>query len=149
MIVPDLDAATAELAAAGVACEPIDVDGIEGEEGVEARGVRITGPAGATLDVVQPAPPGFYEQRIGGFIDSAAGLEGPPTEDLARAIVAVMADAWAAIDRLFAGVAHNKVLATHLLLGQQAREHAPPADSPDYWQRSAASTLPSGFVTRG
>jgi hypothetical protein len=110
--------------------------------------VRITGPAGATVDVVQPVPPGFYEDRIGGFIDSAADLDGPPTDQLADAVLDVVANAWSAIEGLLEGVAHNKVLATMLLMGQRSRADEP-IDSPLYWQQSAASTLLSGFVGRG
>jgi hypothetical protein len=97
--------------------------------------------------VIQPAPAGAYEARIGGFIDSASDLAGPPTDELADRAIAVVADAWAAIDRLLEGVAHNKVLATMLLVSQRSREGG--TDSPVFWQRSAASTLLSGFVGRG
>ena len=144
VIVPELDAAIAELTAAGVSTEPIDVDG--DDEDVEARGVRMTGPGGATVDVVQPVPPGYYDERIGGFIDSAAGLDGPPTDELADAVLDVVAGAWAAIDALLEGVAHNKVLATMLLMGQRSRGSE--VDSPTHWQQAAASSLLSGFVGR-
>ena len=117
-------------------------------EDEDARAVRIIGPAGAVVDVVQPAPAGAYEERIGGFIASAADLDGPPTDELGAAVLAVVADAWQAIDRLLDGVAHNKVLATMLLVSQRSRETGA-ADSPAYWQQSAASTLLSGFVGRG
>ena len=45
------------------------------------------------------------------------------------------------------GMAHNKVLATQLLLGQRARElqHY----DPEQWHLRAASTLLSGIVVRG
>jgi hypothetical protein len=145
--VPDLDAVLAELAQGGIASEPIEVDGDPDEDDVEPRGVRITGPAGATADLVQPVPPGYYDRRIGGFIDSAAGLDGPPTDELADAVLAVLADAWTRLDGLLEGVAHNKVLATMLLVSQRSREGG--IDTPLHWQQSAASSLLSGFVGRG
>ena len=144
VMVGDLDAAVEELANRGVAAEPITVG--EDDDEALARGVRLRGPAGITIVVIQPAPAGHYEARITGFIDSAADLEGPPTDELADAVVAIVADAWRAIDTRLHGVAHNKVLATHLLLSQQSRADAP--DSPSYWQRSAASTLLSSFIGR-
>jgi hypothetical protein len=147
--VEDLDAAVAELVAAGVATTPIDVEVPEGEdEDVEPRGVRIVGPGGAIVDVVQPVPVGYYEDRIGGFIATATDLDGPPTQELPDRAVAIVAEAWDAIDRLLVGVAHNKVLATMLLVGQQQRA-GDAIDSPGHWQRSAASSLLSGFVGRG
>ena len=139
--VDDLDGAVAELAAKGHGTTPVDVDG------EDVRGARLLGPGGLTVDVVQPAPAGHYETEITGFIESARDLSGPPTEDVAAAIQAIVAEAWAAIDARLTDVAHNKVLATQLLLSQQSRSDPP--DSPTYWQRSAAWTLLSGFVTRG
>ena len=145
----DLDPVLTELADAGVAFERIEVDGDpdEQDEDVEPRGVRVTGPAGATVDVVQPVPPGYYDRRIGGFIDSTVGLDGPPTDEVADAVLAVLAEAWDRIEGLLDGVAHNKVLATMLLVGQRSR--AGDFDSPLRWQQSAASSLLSGFVGRG
>lgn len=142
-MVGDLDAAVAELAGKGIAADPTVVT--DDDEGL-ARAARLTGP-GVTIDLVQPVPPGHYEHRVSEFIDSAADLVGPPTDDLAAAVLAILADASAAIDARLDGVADNKVLAAQLLLSQQSRGDAP--DSPVYWQRSAASTLLSWFVGRG
>jgi hypothetical protein len=144
--VADLDAVLAELTDAGIGYEPIEVEGDPDDDDVEPRGVRITGPAGATADLVQPVPPGYHDRRIGGFSDSVAGLDGPPTDELADAVLAAVADAWTRIDGLFEGVAHNKVLATMLLMSQRSRDSA--VDSPLHWQQSAASSLLSGFVVR-
>ena len=103
---------------------------------------------GVVLEVVEPEPPGTSERRIGEFIDSAAALEGASTDELAARVEGIVAGAWDEIDRTLTGVAHNKVLATMLLVGQRARAEGAPTDSPTYWQRSAASTLLSGFVGR-
>jgi hypothetical protein len=140
--VSDLDAAVTELAVDGTGSTTLDLD----DE--DARGVRLRGPSGVAVDVVQLAPAGTQEERIGGFIASAADLDGPPTEELADRTEAILAEAWDAIDRLLDGVAHNKVLATMLLVGQRARSDVA-TDSPEHWQRSAASSLLSGFVGRG
>lgn len=107
-----------------------------------------TDAGGVVLTFVEPEPPGTSEARIGEFIDAAAALEGASTDELAARVEAIVADAWDAIDETLAGVAHNKVLATMLLVGQRARAEGVPTDSPTYWQRSAASTLLSGFVGR-
>jgi hypothetical protein len=142
-VVPRLIASVTDLDRAGVAATAIDLSA----EDEDARGVRITAPGGVTVDVIQPAPAGSYESRIGGFIAAAADLAGPPTDELGDAVIAVVAEAWASIDRLLDGVAHNKVLATMLLVSQRSRGGG--TDSPAFWQRSAASTLLSGFVGRG
>ena len=139
--VTDLDAVVAGLAAQGAEARPLD----GGDDAV--RAARVTGPGGIAIDVVQPAPSGDHERAITEFIDSAAGLAGPPTDALADDVSRIVAAAWEAIDARLEGVAHNKVLATQLLLGQRARTDTP--DSSAFWQRSAASTLLSGFVGRG
>lgn len=59
----------------------------------------------------------------------------------------IVADAWQRIDDALEGVAHNKVLAVQLLLDQLGRQADP--DTSQQWQRFAASTLMSGFITRG
>ena len=141
--VEDLEAATTELAAKGIEIAPVEPD----DEEELARRVRVSGPAGLTVDVIQPTPAGHHESRITEFIDSAADLDGPPTDEVADAVEAIVADAWRAIEARLDGIAHNKVLATQLLVGQRSRSAAP--DDPDYWRRSAASTLLSWFVGRG
>lgn len=108
---------------------------------------RITGPAGMAVDLVRPEPVEHHERQISEFIDSAADLAGPATEQLADDVLAIVAASSEAIGRLLDGVAHDKVLATHLLLSQQSRRDSP-ADAV-YWQRSAASTLLSPFIGRG
>ena len=141
--VEDLASATADLSSKAVATSPLVPDD---EEGI-AIGVRIAGPAGLTFDVIQPTPAGHHESRISAFIEAAADLDGPPTDDVADAVEAIVADAWRAIEARLEGVAHDKVLATQLLVGQRSRAAAP--DDPDFWRRSAASTLLSWFVGRG
>ena len=51
------------------------------------------------------------------------------------------------VEALMEGEAHNKVLATQLLLRQRAR--ALGMDDPEQWPLHAASTLLSGLVIRG
>ena len=146
--VEDLDAAVAELTAKGLATEPTATGDHDHDDDVApARAVRLVGPAGLTVDVVQPTPASHHERQITEFIATAADLAGPPTDEVAAAVEAIVAEAWQAIEARLDGVAHNKVLATHLLLGQRSRSDQP--DSPAYWQRSAASTLLSWFVGRG
>jgi hypothetical protein len=137
VLVPSLDAALAEVPGTEVA----------GEHGRVARVADV--PGGVPVELVEPAPPGSHEVAIDEFVAGAADLPGGPTEELADAVLEVLAGAWSQVDALFEGVAHNKVLATMLLLGQRARASDVETDSPLYWQRSAASTLASGFVTRG
>jgi hypothetical protein len=143
--VEDLDAALTELAAKGVGVAPVEAPA--DDDAGEVRAVRLQGPAGLTIDVVQPVPAGHHESRITELIESATDLEGPPTEDVADAIEQIVADAWEAIGARLEGVANNKVLATQLLVGQRSRAAAP--DEPLFWQRSAASSLRSWYVGRG
>jgi hypothetical protein len=117
--------------------------------GDDAGRVATIEAGGVVLEVVEPEPPGTSERRIGEFIDAAADLEGASTDELAARVERIVAGAWDEIDRALAGVAHDKVLATMLLVSQRSRAAGAPTDSPDYWQRSAASTLLSGFVGRG
>ena len=87
------------------------------------------------------------EQRITQFITSADELPGPPVEELAEQVVALMLAALGDLETLMDGKPHNKVLATQLLLGQRARElHK---YDPQQWHLRAASTLLSGIVVRG
>jgi hypothetical protein len=87
------------------------------------------------------------EQRITQFITSAEELPGPPVEELAEQAAALMRAALRDLENLMEGKPHNKVLATHLLLGQRARELQ--QHDPDQWHLRAASTLLSGIVVRG
>ena len=87
------------------------------------------------------------ERRITQFISSAEELPGPPVEELAEQVVALMRAASRDLETIMDGMAHNKVLATQLLLGQRARglqQH-----DPEQWPLHAASSLLSGLVIRG
>jgi hypothetical protein len=87
------------------------------------------------------------ERRITQFITSADELPGPPVEELAEQVTALMQAALRDLEKLMDGKPHNKVLATQLLLGQRARglqQH-----DPEQWHLHAASTLLSGIVVRG
>jgi len=87
------------------------------------------------------------EQRITQFITSADELPGPPVEELAERVTALMQAALRDLEKLMDGKPHNKVLATQLLLGQRTRglqQH-----DPEQWHLHAASTLLSGIVVRG
>jgi hypothetical protein len=87
------------------------------------------------------------ERRITQFITSAEELPGPPVEELAQQVSALMQAASRDLEKLMDGKPHNKVLATQLLLGQRARElqHL----DPEQRHLHAATTLLSGIVVRG
>jgi hypothetical protein len=87
------------------------------------------------------------EQRITQFITSAEELPGPPLEELAEQVAALMRAALRDLENLMEGKPHNKVLATQLLLGQRARELQ--RYDPEQWHLHAATTLLSGIVVRG
>ena len=87
------------------------------------------------------------ERRITQFVKSAGGLPGPPVEELAEQVAALMREACADLEAIMDGKAHNKVLATQLLLSQRARGLEP--DDPEQWRLHAAATLLSGMVVRG
>jgi hypothetical protein len=87
------------------------------------------------------------EQRITQFVTTADELPGPPVEELAERVTALMRAALRDLETIMDGVAHNKVLATQLLLGQRARGRQP--HDPKQWHLYAASTLLSGIVVRG
>src|SRR5829696_7583611 len=87
------------------------------------------------------------EQRITQFIMSAEELPGPPVEELAEQVVALMRAALRDLEVIMDGKPHNKVLATDLLLGQRARAIQP--EDPERWRLSAATTLLSELVVRG
>jgi hypothetical protein len=61
------------------------------------------------------------ERRITQFVTSADELPGPRVEELAEQVATLMRAAWSDLEEIMAGKAHNKVLATQLLLGQRAR----------------------------
>ena len=87
------------------------------------------------------------ERRITQFITSSEELPGPPVEELAEQVDALMRAALRDLETIMDGMAHNKVLATQLLLGQRARGREP--HDPKQWHLYAASTLLSGIVVRG
>ena len=87
------------------------------------------------------------ERRITQFVRSADELSGPPVEELAERVTALMQAALRDLETIMEGKPHNKVLATQLLLGQRARQLQP--HDPEQWHLFAASTLLSGIVIRG
>jgi len=87
------------------------------------------------------------KRRITQFITSSEELPGPPVEELAEQVDALMRAALRDLETIMEGKPHNKVLATQLLLGQRARELQ--KYDPEQWHLRAASTLLSGIVVRG
>jgi hypothetical protein len=87
------------------------------------------------------------ERRITQFVISADELPGPPVDELAERVTALMRAALRDLETIMDGKPHNKVLATQLLLGQRARGRQP--HDPQQWHLYAASTLLSGIVARG
>ena len=87
------------------------------------------------------------ERRIMQFVRSADELSGPPVEELADQVAALMRSALRDLEMIMEGKPHNKVLATQLLLGQRARGLQ--MDDPEQWPLHAASSLLSGLVIRG
>src|SRR5215208_799296 len=87
------------------------------------------------------------ERRITQFVRSADELSGPPVEELAEQVSALMRAALRDLEKLMEGKPHNKVLATQLLLGQRARalQHL----DPEQRHLHAATTLLGGIVVRG
>ena len=85
--------------------------------------------------------------RITQFVISADELPGPPVDELAERVTALMRAASRDLEMIMDGIAHNKVLATQLLLGQRARGRQP--HDPQQWHLYAASTLLSWIVVRG
>src|SRR5215217_1134794 len=86
------------------------------------------------------------ERRITQFITSTEELSGPPVEELAEQVVALMRAASRDLEAIMDGKPHNKVLATELLLGQRARGLQ--MGDPEQWHLHAASTLLSAIVER-
>jgi hypothetical protein len=60
------------------------------------------------------------ERRIIQFVTSAEELPGPPVEELAEQVGALMRAASRDLEAIMDGKPHNKVLATQFLLGQRA-----------------------------
>jgi hypothetical protein len=87
------------------------------------------------------------ERRITRFITSAEELPGPPVEELAEQVGALMQAALRDLETIMEGKPHNKVLATQHLLGQRARGLQ--MGDPEQWHLYAATTLLGGVVVRG
>jgi hypothetical protein len=87
------------------------------------------------------------ERRITQFVTSADELSGPPVEELADQVAALMRRALRDLEAIMEGKPHNKVLATQLLLGQRARRLQ--QHDAEQWPLHAASSLLSGLVIRG
>jgi len=86
------------------------------------------------------------ERRITQFVTSADDLPGPPVEELAEQVDALMRTVSRDLEGIMDGKAHNKVLATQLFLSQRARGLQP--DDAEQWRLHAATTLLSGMVVR-
>jgi hypothetical protein len=86
------------------------------------------------------------ESHITQFITSAEKLPGPPVEQLAEQVSALMRAASRELEAIMDGKPHNKVLATQLLLGQRARGLQ--MGDPEQRHLHAASTLLSAIVVR-
>jgi hypothetical protein len=99
------------------------------------------------FDEEEELDPEEAERRITQFVISADELPGPPVEELAEGVTALMRAASRDLETIMDGMAHNKILATQLLLGQRARGRQP--HDPKQWHLYAASTLLSGIVVRG
>jgi hypothetical protein len=87
------------------------------------------------------------EQRITRFITSAEELPGPPVEELAEQVGALMQAALRDLETIMEWKPHNKVLATQLLLGQRARGLQ--MGDAEQWHLYAATMLLGGVVVRG
>ena len=87
------------------------------------------------------------DRRITQFVTSADELSGPPVEELADQVAALMRTALRDLEMIMTETPHNKVLATQLLLGQRARGLQ--QYDPEQWPLHAASSLLSGLVIRG
>lgn len=85
------------------------------------------------------------ERRITEFVTDSEELSGPPVADLADLVAGQMRATWKDIEKVMERVPHNKLLATQLLLSQQARGLQP--DDPEQWRLFAATSLLSGMVS--
>ncbi len=99
------------------------------------------------FDEEEEFDPEEADQRITQFVTSADELPGPPVEELAERVTALMQAASRDLETIMEGKPHNKVLATQLLLGQRARGLQ--QQDPEQWPLHAASSLLSGLVIRG
>ena len=85
------------------------------------------------------------DQRITQFVTSANDLSGPPVEELADQVAALMRTALRDLEAIMEGKPHNKVLATQLLLGQRARGLQ--MGDPEQWPLHASSSLLVGLLS--
>jgi hypothetical protein len=97
-----------------------------------------------TWDDTEDFGPEEAERRINEFVAAANDLPGPAMSELAGRVIEVIRAASAEPESLLAGVPHNNVPATQLLLSQRARHLT--ADDADQWHLFAASTLLSGRI---
>jgi hypothetical protein len=98
------------------------------------------------FDEEEEFDPEEADQRITQFVSSADDLSGPPVEELAEQVAALMRTALRDLEAIMEGKPHNKVLATQLLLGQRARglqQH-----DPEQGPLHAASSLLRASVNR-
>lgn len=84
------------------------------------------------------------ERRITEFVTTSEELPGPPVAGLADRVAEQMRATWDGIEEIVAGIPHNKLLATQLLLSQRARGLR--SDDPEQWRLYAATTLLSGMI---
>ena len=99
------------------------------------------------FDEEEELDPEEAERRITQFVTSADELPGPPVEELAEQVAALMRTTLRDLETIMTETPHNKVLATQFLLSQRARglqQHAP-----EQWLLHAATSLLSGIVIRG
>ena len=99
------------------------------------------------FDEEEEFDPEEAERSITQFVTSADELPGPPVEDLAEQVAALMRTALRDLEMIMTHTPHNKVLATQLLLGQRARGLQ--QYDPEQWPLHAATSLLSALVIRG
>jgi hypothetical protein len=88
--------------------------------------------------------PERVEHEIDVFIDRANRVDGPSIDSLSEQVTELLRSVWDEIARVTMTLPKNKVIATMLHVGRQAREV--PADDPLHWYSHAASTLLNGLV---
>jgi L-amino acid N-acyltransferase YncA len=135
--VAELDGADRDLVVLGLRLEE-NIPGREGGPHAETMGDEPV-----DEEVLDPEE---AERRITQFVTSADELPGPPVAQLAEQVAALMRAAWTDLEAVMDRKAHNKVLATQLLLSQRARGWQ--SNDPEQWRLYAAATLLSGMVVR-
>ena len=99
-------------------------------------------------DFEEDFDPEEAERSIAEFIDAADALDGPSTQQLADDVLAAVASAQSAVDRLLDEQPTNKIIATMLVLSRRHRVEVD-QDSALQWRLSAAATLVSGKIRPG